>query len=313
VPTSVVGVSSNVRPHKHTEEHPLKVFLSWSGETSHKVALALRDWLPSVIQSLEPYVSSEDIEKGARWSTDIAKELEKSSYGILCITKENMDAPWLNFEAGALSKSVEKGRVTPFLFGLKRSEVKPGPLLQFQSALAERDETLKLLQGLNAAHDPPLLEDARLVTVFEVWWPRLQGALTGIPAPVAPDPHEPKPTTHKSPITPEIVEEILVLLRQQQRLLNSPPDLFPSAYIREVLARDRDFPEGHPVFSDLEDVWTELSPILRESMAKGSLPPETLRSLDRMEDIMMYVARKFGRGPRARRRLVRPSASSTPE
>ncbi len=291
----------------------MKVFLSWSGETSHKVALALRDWLPSVIQSLQPYVSSEDIEKGARWSTDIAKELEKSRYGILCITKENMDAPWLNFEAGALSKSVEKGRVTPFLFGLKRSEVKPGPLLQFQSALAEKDETLKLLQGLNVAHDPPLLEDSRLVTVFEVWWPRLQSALSGIPTTAAPDPQEPKPTSHKNPITPEIVEEILVLLRQQQRLLNSPPDLLPSAYIREVLSRDRDFPEGHPVFPDLEEVWTELSPILRESMAKGSLPPETLRSLDRMEDLMTYVTRKFGRGLKTRRRLIRPSASSTPE
>ena len=107
----------------------MKVFLSWSGDISHKVAVALRDWLPSVIQSLEPYVSSEDIDKGARWSTDIAKELEKSSYGILCITKDNVDAPWLNFEAGALSKSVEKSRVSPFLFGLKRSDVKPGPLL----------------------------------------------------------------------------------------------------------------------------------------------------------------------------------------
>lgn len=92
----------------------MKVFLSWSGELSHRVACAFRDWLPSVLQSVSPYVSSEDIDKGARWSTDISKELERSAYGIIVVTHEDIDAPWVNFEAGALSKTVEKSKVSPF-------------------------------------------------------------------------------------------------------------------------------------------------------------------------------------------------------
>jgi len=119
----------------------VKVFISWSGELSHKVSIALREWLPMVIQSIDPYVSSEDIDKGTRWSSDIAKELEDSSYGIICITPDNLSAPWINFEAGALSKSIDKSRVSPFLFSVKRSEVQ-GPLVQFQSTIFDKADVL---------------------------------------------------------------------------------------------------------------------------------------------------------------------------
>lgn len=121
----------------------MKVFISWSGNKSHKVGLIFRDWLPSVIQNLEPYVSSEDIDKGARWSTDIAKELEDSTFGILCVTKENLHAPWLSFEAGALSKTMDKAFVSPFLFDIKRSEVN-GPILQFQSTIFNKEDIKKI-------------------------------------------------------------------------------------------------------------------------------------------------------------------------
>ena len=42
----------------------MKVFLRCSGNLSHKVALVFRDWLPSVIQSIDPYVSSEALSSG---------------------------------------------------------------------------------------------------------------------------------------------------------------------------------------------------------------------------------------------------------
>lgn len=87
------------------DKKDMKVFISWSGERSKKVALIFHEWLPQVIQSLEPFASSEDIEKGSRWNTDIAQELKESTFGLICVTKDNLSAPWLNFEAGALSKT----------------------------------------------------------------------------------------------------------------------------------------------------------------------------------------------------------------
>ena len=103
--TSIIAPSGYVKlslpPDK---DRSMKVFLSWSGDLSHRIACEFRDWLPCVLQYAKPYVSSQDIDKGARWTTDIAKELHESAYGILCITRENIEAPWINFEAGALSK-----------------------------------------------------------------------------------------------------------------------------------------------------------------------------------------------------------------
>lgn len=197
----------------------MKVFISWSGDISLKVALIFREWLPSVIQSLEPYVSSEDIDKGARWSTDIAKELEDSNFGILCVTKENLEAPWLSFEAGALSKTMEKSFVTPFLFDIKRSEVK-GPILQFQSTIFEKEDIKKMVKTLNKACGDVGIPENRLETCFNVWYTHLEKSLNDLTNEKA----ESKVEQETESATPssEILEEILELSRDNQRLLKSP-------------------------------------------------------------------------------------------
>lgn len=198
----------------------MKVFISWSGAKSHKVGLAFREWLPSVIQSLEPYVSSEDIDKGARWSSDIAKELEDSTFGILCVTKDNLLAPWLSFEAGALSKTMDKSFVTPFLFDIKRVEVN-GPILQFQSTVFEKDDLKKLLDTLNKACGDSGINQARLDKTFEVWYSNLEESLNKIKDDGNDENDEVEKVSTKLESTP-IIEEILELSRDNQKLLRNP-------------------------------------------------------------------------------------------
>jgi hypothetical protein len=197
----------------------MKVFISWSGNKSHKVAIVFRDWLPSVIQSIEPYVSSEDIDKGARWSTDIAKELENSTFGILCVTKENINAPWLSFEAGALSKTMDKSFVSPFLFDIKRSEVN-GPILQFQSTIFQKDDIKKLVYTLNKACGEANIPVLRLDKAFEVWYPTLEEELNNLKD--IPDEIEETQKKDDKPHSAEILEEILDLSRNNQKLLRNP-------------------------------------------------------------------------------------------
>lgn len=226
----------------------MKVFLSWSGITSHKTAIIFRDWLPSVIQSIVPYVSSEDIDKGARWSTDIAQELEDSSFGILCVTKENFHAPWLTFEAGALSKTMEKASVSPFLFDIKRSEVS-GPILQFQSTIFEKEDIRKLISSLNRACATENLSEERLEKAFSVWYPTLEEQLNSlhkinIESSFNEEKEEIIDTTGK------ILEEILDLTRSNQKLLRNPDGEFTKEVesIRiavEKVAKRMDF-DGEP-------------------------------------------------------------------
>jgi hypothetical protein len=157
----------------------MKVFISWSGERSKHIATALRGWLPKVIQALEPWMSSEDIESGMRWSTEIAGELEGTNIGIICITPENQNNPWILFEAGALSKTLKQSYVCPYLFGIEAPQLS-GPISQFQSRNADKDGTMKILSTINNALGRKGLGNEELEEIFEVWWAKLYDQLNQI-------------------------------------------------------------------------------------------------------------------------------------
>lgn len=151
----------------------MKVFISWSGKKSRKLAEILKVWLPTVVQAVKPYFTPEDIEKGARWNNEISKELEQSSVGLICLTRDNLQAPWLMFEAGALAKSIEKSRVVPMLFGIEPSDLQ-GPLLQFQATSFNKEDFKKLIKTINSALGESALDSQVIESVFDKWWPDIE-------------------------------------------------------------------------------------------------------------------------------------------
>ena len=68
-------------------------------------------------------MSDDAIRSGARWSDAIAQSLDESDFGIICVTRDNLDAPWLLFEAGALAKRFKTARVVPLCIDLAPSDI----------------------------------------------------------------------------------------------------------------------------------------------------------------------------------------------
>ena len=157
----------------------MRIFISWSGQKSKKLAEIFRLWIPSVVQAVKPYFSPDDIQKGTRWSNEVSKELEESKVGLIILTPENLSAPWVMFEAGALSKNISASRVCPILFELETTDVE-GPLAQFQASKFNKTDIKKLLTTINEALGDDKLNSEVLETAFEVWWPKLEDQVNGV-------------------------------------------------------------------------------------------------------------------------------------
>ncbi|MEU7860052.1 hypothetical protein [Nonomuraea sp. NPDC049141] len=212
----------------------MKIFLSWSGQLSQSVAEILKDWLPCVLQFAEPYFSSKDIDKGTRWSVDISQELEASTFGVIIVTTENISQPWINFEAGALSKSLQKSQVSPLLVDIERKEV-VGPLLQFQSTVLEKKDVYALIESINkCAGDQGINDSGRLQNVFEKWWPDLEEKIGTVRREAAAQPSASIVATRSRE---DILDEVLELSRSNQKLLTTPINLLPPDYFLWILTR----------------------------------------------------------------------------
>lgn len=146
----------------------MKVFISWSGERSHAVAKALHEELACLMNEIEPFISSEDIEKGTAWFPHISNELAGSDFGIICLTPENIESRWVHFEAGALACKFSNKKVAPLLIELEESQLRP-PLSQLNFTRFKKDDVLKLMSAINGNLKKPLGDD-NIKKSFDRWW-----------------------------------------------------------------------------------------------------------------------------------------------
>lgn len=149
----------------------MKVFISWSGDYSKEVAEKLSVWIPSIIQSVDTFYSPNDIGKGENWSNRLSHELENCSFGIICLTPENVSAPWVHFEAGALAKFMDS-RLSSIMLGVNPSDIK-GPLSRFQNTKFEQTDFFKLIQAINDSTEKPLPPNT-LRKIFNIMWTELE-------------------------------------------------------------------------------------------------------------------------------------------
>lgn len=210
----------------------MKIFVSWSGELSQKVAHLLKKWLPCIIQSVEVFYSTDDIEKGENWDSKITGELSECKYGIICLTAENTTAPWINFEAGAIAKALDS-RVTALMINIKPSDIQ-GPLSRYQATKLDRNDVFQLVSEINNVTENPLAPSV-LETAFNALWDNMYKEICDYINKY--DERDPEEIHEQENFSSEAIEEILQLVRKQSILLSDPELLFPPKYF-ESLQRD---------------------------------------------------------------------------
>lgn len=185
----------------------MKVFISWSGEESRAYANLLCDWLTDVLQKVPCWVSTSGITSGENWIISLNRELTDCTFGIACITEENISSPWIHYEAGAIAQKVTGNCFCPLLFNLKPSQIHP-PLSLFQARGIDEESMKKLAHDLNRLSDEPMLAN-KLEAQFRRCWGEFSKQMSDIVQ---------KRTSPKKTLperTPQdVLEEILALTRK---------------------------------------------------------------------------------------------------
>jgi hypothetical protein len=176
----------------------MRIFISWSGKKSRDFAEALKPWLEQVLPTADVRLSTDDIDKGTIWFSEIIGELEECNCGIVCITRDNHLAPWIHFEASGMITGLGKTRIATLLLDIGFGEIQQ-PLSQFNGLPPDREgmhhlvKTFNKLSDQSTGHQP--IKDHVLERTFDKFWGEMEAVVRRLFPPVetAPNPEPPLP------------------------------------------------------------------------------------------------------------------------
>lgn len=201
----------------------LNVFISWSGTKSQKAALILEKHIRLYLPGANPFIST-GIESGQRWFEVISNKLEISNFGILVVTRANVQSPWLHFEAGALARHHKEATVCLFLLDAKTSDLKP-PLAEYHATTIERGDILKLFRTINTRLNEQKRNESDLDEVFAMIWPNLEQELNVV---AQAEDSKDQPPAKRSP--EDILEELLTNSRSMMNGVSQGVNAFEYIY-----------------------------------------------------------------------------------
>lgn len=196
----------------------MDVFISWSGEKSKALAQALAEWLPNVVQAADPWLSVDSLTSGVRWTPELTSRLQDTNFGILAITPESVNEPWLVYEAGAISK-MSGAKLVPVVMGVDKAII--GPLGQFQARDVSREDLLVLCRDVNLACGSAAIPESRVSKQFDRCWDEVESALAEV-SKIADATGTVAPGARRE--SPEMVEEILLRVRAMQQAPSEPAE-----------------------------------------------------------------------------------------
>lgn len=175
------------------------------------------------------------MDRGVVWFNTINEALADTNTGIVCLTAENLNSPWILFEAGSLSNGLTDKKVCTFLIDIKPADIEP-PLSQFNHTEPNKTSVLNLVKTINGRLGDKQLEPETLQIVFDTYYPQFETQFKGIivKTEVA------EGNSDKSPVIrseQEMLEEVLITVRNLDQRVRRIESLSPARNQRALEKR----------------------------------------------------------------------------